>query len=275
MVSRIDESNEIIKEEAGEWWEPSSQFFGKFYLEGDDSIEGFLKKKKLSLDERTQIEVNGVVNLLNLKGGESILDLPCGYGRHSIELAKKGFKVTGCDLNPTHLEKARRKAELANLEINWLLGNMLNVEITAKFDAIINMFYSFGFFENDKDNLQVLRNFYQNLKPGGQFLFHTDVNIPYLLSGEYKTYEERILSSGAKLIIRDEYHIETKRINGSWTILRGKDEVKKSYSVRVYDTEEFTDMCESVGFRETRCYSDWEKTPYSPKNEEMMIVAIK
>ncbi|CAF4819188.1 unnamed protein product [Rotaria sp. Silwood2] len=71
---------------------------------------------------------------------------------------------------------------------------MIDINYDNEFDAVINMFYSFGFFETDEENNQVLQNFYNALKPGGKFLFHTDVNIPRILSGKYKEDETRHLA---------------------------------------------------------------------------------
>ena len=134
------------------WWQPEYGFFGEFYIEGDDSLEGYLQEKTQNLAERTATEVEGICNVLDLKGGESLLDLPCGYGRHSIALAKKGLNVIGCDINPTHLKKAQKASYEEDAEVSWVQGNMQNAKFPEKFDAIINMFYSFGFFETDDEN---------------------------------------------------------------------------------------------------------------------------
>lgn len=104
------------KKKNPEWWSPGYGFFGKFYMEGDNSREGYLEKKHLTIQERTKEDVKGVIRLLGLKGGEKILDIPCGYGRHSIELAKRGFCVAGSDINPVHLKAAKRKPEESSSE---------------------------------------------------------------------------------------------------------------------------------------------------------------
>lgn len=257
-----------------EWWMPEYEFFGNFYIEGDNSCEGYLENRKQTLQERVETEVNGIIRLLNLQDNARILDLPCGYGRHSIELAKKGFIVTGCDLNPTHLSTAKKRSrEICNL--SFVTGNMLNYRAQHSFDAVINMFYSFGFFENEEDNLETLRNFYENLAPGGKFLFHTDVNLMRVSSGKYREYEERQLSNGNKLIIVDKYDPITRRINGNWTIKNGSKEIVKTYSVRVYTAQEFTDLCEEINFKNLQFFGDWDGNPYSENSEDMIVVAEK
>ena len=245
-------------------------------MDGDNSKEGYLIGKKQNLGERTITEVDGIVKILELKGGEKILDLPCGYGRHSIELAKRGYLVTGSDLNSVHLSKAKKSADDAKVSIKFHQENMIDIQYDTEFDGLINMFYSFGFFETEEDNLKVLEKFYESLKNGGKFLMHTDVNIPRIISGQYKTDETRDLSSGKTLRVIDTYNPDDKKIYGSWTIRdKESNEVKKDYIMRVYTREEFIDLCKQVGFTSFEAYGDWDKTPYTENSEDMIVVAKK
>ena len=110
-----------------DWWKEEYGFFGEFYMKGDDSIEGYRVEEKQSLDERTRVEVDGVLSLLNLKSDSKIFDCPCGYGRHSIGLAEKGMNVLGVDLNKKHLSVALDK--LAGSEnLRFGQGNMLTLD---------------------------------------------------------------------------------------------------------------------------------------------------
>ncbi|MBT4446020.1 methyltransferase domain-containing protein [archaeon] len=259
-----------------EWWSEEYSFFGDFYMEGDDSKEGYRIAEKQNLKQRTLTEVDGVLRLLDLKSKSKLLDCPTGYGRHSIELAKRGFVVTGSDLNSKHLEVAKKEAKKNSAKIQFVKENMFDLDYDSEFDAVINMFYSFGFFESDEDNFKVLQNFFKALKPNGQFLMHTDVNIPFIQAGEYKHDETRALTNGNALRIVDKYNPDTKRINGFW-ILKDEngEEIKKEYSVRVYTKEEFIDLCKKAGFRFCKAYSDWNKKSYSEDSEDMIIVATK
>ena len=262
----------MIQNPKNDWWSEEYGFFGNFYMEGDNSKEGYLIEKKQELTERTQSEVNGVVSLLDLKIGSKVLDCPCGYGRHSVELAKQGFIVTGSDINLIHLQKAGNEK---NENVTFVKENMIDIRYENEFDAVINMFYSFGFFETDEKNEKVLKNFFEALKSGGKFLMHTDVNIPRILAKKYKATEERILASGKRLVIHDFYDAVTKRVTGSWNIKDGNIDVSKDYSVRVYTRDEFEDMCRSAGFSSVTAYSDWDGNPYSEESEDMIIVATK
>jgi len=258
------------------WWSEEYDFFGDFYMEGDNSCEGYLApKKQQDLRERTEAEVGGIINLLKLSQGDSVLDVPCGYGRHSIELAKRGIVVTGSDLNGTHLEEAIKDSQ-GIAGIRFVKENMIDLRYTDEFDAVINMFYSFGFFETDEENEKVLVNFYNALKSGGRFLMHTDVNVPMVLSGKYKSHELRQLQDGKTLEITDTYDSATKRMNGVW-VIRDKEghERRKDYSVRVYTKDEFIELCQKVGFKSGEAYSDWNGKPYSEDSDDMIIVATK
>lgn len=162
------------------WWEEGAGFFGRGYMQGDDSVEGYLEQP-MTLTERTTQEVNGIINLLQLQRLQRVLDCPCGYGRHSINLAHRGLEVIGADINSEELAVACQC--ISNLpNVQFIKNDMRYLYFHDYFDAVINMFYSFGFFDTDEENMQVLRNFYTALKPGGKFLMHTDVNIPRIIS---------------------------------------------------------------------------------------------
>lgn len=265
-----------MKEENIDWWKEEYGFFGEHYLKGDDSQEGYLINRRQSLKDRTETEVSGIIHLLHLSKGSRILDLPCGYGRHSIGLASKGYKVVGMDINTVHLNKAQEDAHKSHVIVDFQKKNMFDLDEFESFDAVINMFYSFGFFETDNENFKVLKNFYRALKKGGSLLFHTDVNIPRILSGQYREKEIRTLAAGEKLTIIDKYDSNTKRINGLWHIQHADGtEDEKHYSVRVYDKEEFFKYCYDAGFTKCRAYGDWDGSPYSSESEDMIVVAEK
>jgi SAM-dependent methyltransferase len=258
-----------------EWWEENAGFFGRGYMAGDDSIEGYLEQRQ-TLIERTNTEVQGIISLLKLQPADRLLDCPCGYGRHSIGLARRGISVIGADINSEELQIACQSlSDLPNVQL--IKNDMRFLYFHNHFDAVINMFYSFGFFETDEENIQVLRNFYTALKPGGQFLMHTDVNIPRITSGKYKSVEQRHLCDGKRLEIVDRYNADHKRIEGTWTLIHPDQRVEEltPYSVRVYTNEEFTRWCYDVGFKKVTAYGSWDGEPLTDESEDMMIIAQK
>lgn len=258
-----------------EWWEEEGGFFGRGYMEGDNSHGGYLSAP-MSLEERTRTEVEGVVKLLMLQGDQRILDCPCGYGRHSLVLAKRGFQVVGVDINGEELTVACQSADKLT-DVQFMKNDMRFLNFSDEFDAVINLFYSFGFFETDEENIRVLHNFFKALKPGGKFLMHTDVNLPRLLQGRYKFEEQRRLHSGRVLRLLDTYDPIQKRINGRWMLADriGSLEELTPYSVRVYQFEEFEEWCHEVGFKKVVGYGDWQGNSLTENSEDMIVVAEK
>ena len=258
------------------WYSEEYGFFGNLYIEGDNSKEGYLADKELTIDKRTKNDVDGVENLLNLNKQEKILDVPCGYGRHSIELAKRGYEVTGLDINTTHLTKAREDAALQNINVTFAQSDMASIDHENEFDAVINMCYSFGFYETNEENMEALRQFYKALKLGGKFLMETDVNLPYVRAGKFKETETRELLSGNRLKIIENLDEDTRRMNGSWTIEKTDGTSRsRDYSVRVYEKDEFTQMCLDAGFKNCTAYANWKGDVYSEDKQLIIFVAEK
>jgi len=135
------------------WFE---KFFGPEYF----SIYDFLLDK-----ERIRREVELIISVLDPIPGCKILDIPCGFGRHSLELASRGFAVTGVDLNRAQLDKARELMEEAGVNYKLIRGDMRDEMFHGEFDLLLNLFTSFGYF-SDEENARVAVNFYKALKPG-------------------------------------------------------------------------------------------------------------
>lgn len=258
-----------------QWYEDRAGFFGTKYMEGDDSLEGFQSIPQ-TLSMRTAQEVDGIVRLLSLPPGGSVLDCPCGYGRHSVSLAERGYKVVGSDINQEMLDAAHRNANGTG-NLRFARENMLELQYDSEFDAVINMFLAFGFFEEEDDNTRVLANFYRALRFGGRFLLHTDVNVGRIASGKYKFSETRNLRSGRKLEIVESFDPIHKRLNGQWILIdsSGAREELPHYSCRIYTAGEITELCRSVGFTSVQLYGGWSGAALESDSEEMIVVATK
>jgi SAM-dependent methyltransferase len=118
----------------------------------------------------TSIEVDRIAKLLRPAPSSSILDLCCGPGRHCIEFARRGFRVTGVDRTARYLELARTHSVECRLDIESLQADMRAFKRAEHFDFALNLFSSFGYFEDPNDDLQVLRKLQESLKPGGKLL---------------------------------------------------------------------------------------------------------
>lgn len=140
-----------------EWWEEVfDESYGKHFLE--------------PFEEKAEEEVGFIVKILALPKRARILDLCCGLGKHSLMLAERGYNITGVDFSKKYIDIARERARKKGVNADFIQGNMKTITFKEEFDAIINMFTSFGFFERDEDNLTVLKNVSNALKSGGKFL---------------------------------------------------------------------------------------------------------
>lgn len=247
------------------WWDSrqDNTFFPTVYYEGDHSIEGHLCHLSLNLMKRTNRECDFIEEILSPDQGNRILDCPCGYGRHSLELGRRGYQLTGVDLCFDFLQKAQTQCEIDQLQKNvtFLQGDMRSLPASLNgFDFCINMFFSFGFF-NEKGNNETLKQFSRVLKPGGKLLIHTDVNPSMIQQGSYGDRKIRSLTTGATLILKENYNTNNKRLEGSWTIIR-QDGVTISahYSVRIYSNFEIEKLLMKNGFHK------FEIIPLDKKN---------
>lgn len=107
---------------------------------------------------------------INLAAHSKILDMACGTGRHSIILAGKKNVLTSVDLSRNLLKIARQNAQLENLKINFVLSDIRHFAICTKFDTALNLFTSIGYFENDLENYDVIKNTYSLLNHPGYFV---------------------------------------------------------------------------------------------------------
>lgn len=261
-----------------DWWDGRNEgsFFRSVYREGDESKEGHLENQLLSLDQRTMRECDMVERLLSLQPGQNILDCPCGYGRHTLELAKRGYCVDGVDLCDAFLDEAR--SQIVNMDINgearFHNGDMRDLPVDGGgFDACINMFLSFGFF-SDAENIKVLKQFRRVLKPGGRLLIHTDVNPDRAIAGIYSDRYERNLTTPGKLIIDEHYDPQTALLEGVWKIERDdKSITSPTYAIRIYTHTELVERLCMAGFEHVSIY-DGEGREIDDTNAPQEVVYV-
>jgi len=242
-----------------EWWK---KFFDEPY--GKAILESF--------EERASEEVNFIEDVLSLPKNAKILDLCCGLGRHSIELAKRGYKVTGVDVTSQYLKTARAKAKEKGVKIDFIEGEMRNISFYEEFDAAINMFTSFGFFEEDKDNLKVFLNVSNALKPEGKFLIDI-VNRDWIIRN-YRERDWRETDEGLVLEVR-KFDLSRSINYAKQIIIRGKKRIEKDVPLRMYSFHELKSMLESVGLKVIASYGSFKKDELTFDSMIMKIVSQK
>jgi SAM-dependent methyltransferase len=125
--------------------------------------------KEMSWVEHTREEVDFVVEALGLRGGERILDLACGFGRHSLELARRGYRVVGVDVTPDYVADARASARAEGLAVEFREANALDVDVRGEFDAVLSLADgAIGYFDTEEENLRLFDVVAAALRPGGR-----------------------------------------------------------------------------------------------------------
>jgi SAM-dependent methyltransferase len=124
----------------------------------------------LQTDESTEKDVAFLARQLPLPRYRRLLDLCCGYGRHAMRLAERGYQVTGLDRDPEAIAEAKRRTYAANQQVTYLVGDMREIgALPGTFDGVINMWQSLAFFD-EATNADVLRQVHSKLTPGGRFI---------------------------------------------------------------------------------------------------------
>ena len=130
--------------------------------------EVFQFSEKAWLAAKEQVEA--IIKLLGLAPGMRVLDMPCGPGRHALEFARRGFQVTGVDLNPSFIAQAKERAEKEGLSVEFVQKDMREFRRENFYEVGLNLFTSFGFFDDPAEDKKVIENFFVSLRPGGFFL---------------------------------------------------------------------------------------------------------
>jgi len=200
----------------------------------------------------------------------NVLDLGCGRGRHSITLAQRGYQVTGIDLSNKAIEKAKRIAGQKNLNnVKFFVRDMRD-PLPKQFDAIVNLFTTFGYFLEDEENRRVLRNTGKMLNQGG-ILFLDYLNPHYveknLVPSESGMYEN--LTYNVTRQIKDGMVFKTIQFSDD-----SLDEpVKYRERVKLYDLEWFRDVLTDSGYDIIETYGNYEGSPFLVESPRMIIVA--
>jgi SAM-dependent methyltransferase len=135
--------------------------------------DGFWETVPLFGEARLELapeEVDAALSLLGADAGAAVLDLCCGVGRHSLALAQRGYRVTGVDRTAAYLQRARERAMELGLEVEWVEADMRDFARPGAFHGAINLFSSFGYFEDPADDAKVAGNLFRSLKPGGRLV---------------------------------------------------------------------------------------------------------
>lgn len=221
--------------------------------------------------ERTLREVEGILEMLELPEGARVLDLACGWGRHSIELARAGFRVTGLDLSETLLARARRRAGAAGVEVEWVRGDMREPGRGGEFDAVLSLYSSLGYFLSDEEDLRVLRGAREALRPGGLFLLET-MHRDHVLGG-YADRDWWETADGATVWVEREFDA-VEGVSREWLRWRrGEEAGDKFHALRIRTATEWGALLRAAGLEPLEWYGDWELAPFIHTSEVLIVAA--
>lgn len=202
--------------------------------------------------------------------GASILDVGCGRGRHARALARRGYRVTGIDLSATALDEARTKAEAEGLDIRFEQADMREPYCAACMDGAVNLFTTFGYFEEDADNQQALTAIATALRPGGWFV-QDFLNVPHTI--ETLVPDDTRQEDGTT--IRQHRWIEDGRINKEITLGQNGHQTTYRESVRLFTYYDFVHMYEQTGLTIERAFGTYEGDLYTPDSPRLILYARK
>jgi SAM-dependent methyltransferase len=222
--------------------------------------------------ERSSEEVDKILQLTGCKKG-SALDLCCGPGRHSVALAKKGFRVTGVDRTKFLLDKAKRLARAKRVKVEWVLEDMKHFARPETYNLIINMFTAFGYFDKKEDDLRVLQNMRDSLKSGGICVI--DVLGKERLIKNYQETTSSRKDDGTLLIERHEIFDDWSRIRNEWILIKNGKTQTFHFHHTVYSGEELKDRMLLVGFKRVKLLGDLDGNEYGIKAKRLVAVGWK
>jgi ubiquinone/menaquinone biosynthesis C-methylase UbiE len=243
-----------------EWWESA---FDSHYL---------LEYGPLFTSERDRQEVARLIDLLGLPVGSRILDVPCGQGRHAHLLAESGLGVDALDYSSKLLAVARRRGSGDTLR--YTRGDMrrLPARWTRRFDAVLNLFTSFGFFAHPADDVRVVREFARVLKPGGVLVWHggsRDGVMARFLARDWWTADKTLFA----------HEREFDPLSGVLTVRstwrRGSRSGTREHRLRLYTATRLSELFADAGLIVEQGFDGFDNRPLGRTSSEMLLVARK
>lgn len=216
-------------------------------------------------DTEAEKFMGNLVEFLKIKPSATLLDLPCGKGRHAVYLNSLGYSVTGIDLSENSIEFAK---QFENEHLTFQVQDM-RVPFADRYDVIFNLFTSFGYFEDDNEDIAILKNIKNGLNNGGRFVFD-------FLNAE--KVKEHLVSHEVKKIGGITFNIQ-REIEHNFILkhisFTAEDTTKHTYTERVkyLDIAKITQYFEEVGFTISHIFGDYDLAPFTKNSNRLIIIA--
>lgn len=221
--------------------------------------------------EQTATEVDAVIEALGLEPGNAVLDLGCGWGRHAVPLAEAGCVVTGVDLSEVLLRHARAAAAEAEVEVEWVRADVRELPWSGRFDAVVSLFSSLGYFGADREDARALAAARRALRDDGLLLLET-MHRDQVARG----YAERDWWTGdeGETVWVERAFDAVDGVSREWLRWRGEAGAGEKYhEVRVRSATEWRALLHQAGFEAMGWYGDWDLSPFDVGAERLVVVA--
>lgn len=223
-------------------------------------------------DQQTDSQVEGVIALLGISPPLRILDLACGYGRHTLALRRKGYQTFGLDLSGDLLSRAVQDSQEGGAP--FTCADMRKVPYASgSFDVVLSLFTSFGYFEEEAEDQEVLDGVARVLKAGGRYFLDV-LNKEWLMAHFDERFWEE--GEGAKLLNEMVFDYERGRLLTKRTIIPDEGERSELFSsIRLYTLAEIVRMLRKAGLTYRKAYGDYDAKPYDMNGFRMIVIAEK
>jgi SAM-dependent methyltransferase len=210
-------------------------------------------------------ELKNLLELIPWKKSQSVLDLCCGYGRHSRYLAQLGWRVTGVDLSAPLLQEAIHLT--LNMPIQYMRCDMREIPFYQEMDLVVNMFTSFGYFDSDEENEKVIDGVSHSLKDGGHFILDY-LNPIYVEENLIPVSREEV---GAVELIQyrkvEEGHVHKKII-----IKSSSEEKRYAEVIKLYPLDKMVSMLQDRGLIVQYILGDYDASRFNQRKSPRMIL---
>jgi ubiquinone/menaquinone biosynthesis C-methylase UbiE len=251
----------VPSRKSADWW---ASYFDAQYLK---------EYEPLFTLEGDRRDVTRLIDVLGLPSGARILDVPCGQGRHAHLLAEAGFDVDGLDYSRDLLAIARKRG--IGRTLRYTRGDMRHLpeRWTGRFDAVLNLFTSFGFFVDPADDARVIAELARMLKPGGQLVWHggsRDGVMAKFLSRDWWPTEDGTMIAHSRSfdplsgVLTIESRWAGKKSSGS-----------RTHRIRLYTATRLAELCAGRGLIVEAAFDGWTDQPLRRTSSEMLLVARK
>ncbi|MER0242377.1 class I SAM-dependent methyltransferase [Streptomyces sp. HSW2009] len=210
--------------------------------------------------------------LLAFPAGARVLDLCCGPGVFATPLAAAGHRVTGVDRSEDLLGRARDRAAGSGVEIDYVAADVRDYRPDRPFDVVLNLFTSFGYFDDPADNARALDTMYASLAPGGTLLL--DMAGKEQLAG--RVTPPKVVRRGDDLMVQTDTVLdEWARLRSDWVLVRGERVTRAALVWFVYSAVELRQLVRQAGFERIEVFGGFDGRPYDQDAERLIVRAVR